>query len=1079
MHNQFTLATLFAPVMSKRWKDISSFFPAMSIRGKVRMKMALLSFFMLFVPVMLSAQTVVTGNVIDESGLPVIGANVVIKGTTTGVITDFDGNFSIQVSNLKTSVIQVSFVGYTPKEIKLNGKTSIKVILSEDSEMFDEVTVVAYGTQKKETLTGAISSIKTDELLASPNASVANSLAGKITGLSSVQGSGQPGAEDPTIFIRGVGSLTEGGAAPLVLVDGVERSFFQMDPNEIESISVLKDASATAVFGVRGANGVILVTTRRGEEGKTKISVSSSVGIQQIAQWVEPADSYTYASTYNEMTANDMPGSQPFSNYTLDRFRLGDNPIMYPNVNWYDYMVKDAAVQTQHNLNISGGTDRLRYFISLGYLYQDGLMEDFGKDNGYKYNRYNYRTNLDYDVSKSTTLKIGIGGVVGDRREPTDSRFWESLSISQPFSSPGLVDGVPMSSYTSRFYSSIKSENPFTRIYDKGSKNILNNTMNLDLHLTQKLDFITKGLSVEVKGAYNTGYTYTKTREKDREIYTPKFQSELENSTLIPGDDGYNYEVGYEISGQNGKPNLKEGTSRSRDWYFEASIRYVRKFGNHNVSALVLYNQNKKYYPKQYEYLPTAYVGLVGRVTYDFKSRYLAEFNIGYNGSENFAPDKRFGTFPAFSAGWVITEEPFMKNQKVFDFLKVRASVGLVGNDNMSNNRYLYLPDSYKVDLTDKETGSWKEYQYGYNFGFNNFTWLPGAYEQRLGNENVTWETALKQNYGIDMVFLDNRLKLTAEFFMEHRKDILISRQTVPLYTALSKSLLPVVNMGEVDNKGYELELSWNDAIGNDFRYNINANMSYSRNKIIFQDEVEPNEPYLWRTGREVGAIFGYVCEGFYSNSDFVEENGVLSLKPGLPKPQALVYPGDAKYSDLNGDGVIDPDDQCQIGFPDRPNYTFGFNVGASYKGFFFSMNWTGTAERSVELPHMFRKPFNGEDRGLMQYQVDGRWTPETAETAKYPRFSKNSLPHNSMTSTLWVEDGSFFKLKDLSIGYNFIGNPVLKKIGISQLGIKLTGYNLLTISKFDIMDPEFVVGWESTKYPVTRIYNLGLNITF
>lgn len=1051
-----------------------------SLKKNLRLRIAWLSFFLLFIQVALSAQTVVNGNVSDETGIPVIGANVLVKGTTVGVITDIDGNFIIQVQDIKNSILQISFVGYAQQEIKINGRTNIKVVLSEDSEMLEEVTIVAYGAQKKETLTGAISSVKTEELLTSPNASVANSLTGKITGLSSFQGSGQPGAEDASIYIRGVGSLTEGGATPLILVDGVERGFYQMDPNEIESVTVLKDASATAVFGVRGANGVILVTTRRGEEGKTKIAVSSSVGIQQVASWIAPADSYTYANMYNEMSLNDNPELKelPFNNYTLERFRLGDSPIMYPDMNWYDYMVKDAAVQTQHNLNISGGTDRLRYFISLGYLYQDGLMKDFGKGNGYSYNRYNYRTNLDFDISKTTTLKMGIGGIVGDRQEPSNTRFWENLSISQPFAGPGLVNGIPMTSDVTRYYSSIKPTDPFILIYDKGYSSILNNTMNLDLHLVQKLDFITKGLSVEVKGAYNTGYTYTKSKKGNIETWTPKFQSELDKSGLMPGDEGYNYEIGYQIDGTNSKPTISESTGRSRDWYFEASIRYNRKFGNHNVGGLLLYNQNKKYYPSQLPYLPTAYVGLVGRLTYDYKSKYLAEFNIGYNGSENFAPDKRFGTFPAFSLGWILTEESFMKDQKIFDFLKLRASVGLVGNDNMSNNRYLYLPDTYKVNLNAVESGSWKEPLWGYNFGYENSYWWPGSVEQRLGNKNVTWETSLKQNYGIDMVFLNNRLKVTAEYFMEHRKDILISRKTLPIYTSLSSKLLPVVNMGEVDNKGYELEISWNDKIGNDFRYNINANMSYSKNKIIFQDEVEPNEPYLWRTGKEVGAVFGYVCDGFYGYEDFVNgKDG--ELVEGLAKPQIPVYPGDAKYRDLNNDGVIDPDDMQQIGFPKRPNYTFGFNLGLNYKGFFFNMSWAGTAQRSVVLPSMFREPFMGEARGLMQYQVDGRWTPETAETALYPRFAKSTLEHNSYDSTLWVQDGSYFKLKDLSIGYNFTGYEALKKLGISQLGIKLTGYNLLTLSKFDIMDPEFVVGWENTKYPVTRIYNLGLNITF
>ena len=1026
------------------------------------------------------AQQIVTGNVSDDMG-PVIGANVIVKGSTTGVVTDMEGNFKLSVPNLKTTILKVSFIGYAEMEVPLNGKKHVIVKLKENTKVLDEVTVVAYGVQKKETLTGAVSSVKTEALLASPNASIANSLAGKITGLSSVQSSGQPGAEDPSIFVRGVGSLTESGASPLILVDGVERSFFQMDPNEIENITVLKDASATAVFGVRGANGVVLVTTRRGSDARTKISVSSSVGVQQIANWVDLADSYTYATLFNEQERNDGR-AEIFNSIALEHFRTGDSPIMYPSMDWKEYMTKDFAIQTQHNLNISGGTDRLRYFVSVGYLYQDGLLKEFGTKDGYKYNRYNYRTNLDFNMTKSTILKLGVGGIVGDRQQPTDTNIWKDLAISQPFTGCGLIDGKPIAAQGR--YADIKAINPFNNFYGTGHSNALNNTMNLDLHLVQKLDFLTKGLSVEAKGAYNTGYTYTKTRARTVEIYTPYYESEIDGSGLDYGDPNFNDNIVYRISNQNTKPGFAESTARSRNWYFEASMRYNRKFGNHNVGGLILYNQTKKYYPSQYVYLPTAYVGIAGRLTYDYKSRYMAEFNIGYNGSENFAPDQRFGTFPAFSMGWIVSEEDFMKRQHVIDFLKLRASVGLVGNDNMSGNRYLYLPDSYKVDLQQTGSDSWKDELYAYNFGLDNNSWVYGAHEQRLGNKNVTWETALKQNYGMDLRLFKGHLKTTFEYFLEDRKNILISRNTIPGLTALSSNLLPVVNLGEVKNHGYEIELGWDDKIGNAFHYYVDANVSYSKNKIIFQDEVEPNETYLWRTGRQVGATFGYVAQGLYQMDDFditEDSNGskVYTLKEGLPVPQTPVYPGDVKYEDLNGDKVINPDDQKQIGYSTRPNYTFGLNYGFDFKGFFFSMNWTGTAQRSVALADQFRKPFMGESRGLMLYQIDGHWTEETASTATKPRFSKNSINHNSYTSTMWVKDGSYLKLKNLTFGYNFTKKRLLKKIGISQLGLKFTGYNLLCFDHLKVMDPEFVASFNNTTYPITKVYNIGVNINF
>lgn len=1026
----------------------------------------------------------VQGIVYDESGLEVIGANVRLKDSSIGVITDLDGKFRLSVPNLEKAVLVISFIGYQTQEVALKGKKDVKVTLLEVANELNEVTVVAYGVQKKETLTGAISSVKNEALLRSPNASVANALAGQITGLSSVSTSGQPGAEDPSIYVRGVGSLTEAGSQPLILVDGVERSFFQMDPNEIESVSVLKDASATAVFGVRGANGVVLVTTKRGAEGKAKISLSSSFGLTQPTRLLEMADSYTYALCHNEMKAHD--GKAPsFDDYVLERFRLNDEPIMYPNVNWRNYLLNKTSIQTQHNLNISGGTDRVRYFISLGFLYQNGLFRQFEEldyKNNYTYNCYNYLANLDLDLTKSTVLKLGLGGIVGVTHEPKGAGFG---NLSQPFCSPGVIDGKLIVMNPQKYEGVLMNNNVLKGFYDLGYKDKTANTMNMDLTLIQKLDVITKGLSAEVKGAYNTSYSYSKSRTRSQTIrYEPHYQSELEGyqpgaDHPLSDDPNYNKTVVYRVLNDYATPFLAfdEETTRGRNWYLEASLRYNRKFGNHNVGGLLLYNQSKKYYPVQYSDVPAAYVGLVGRLTYDYKSRYMAEFNFGYNGSENFAPDKRFGAFPAGSIGYIISEEPFMKKQKVVDYLKLRASVGLVGNDNMNNNRFLYLADAYLVDQQGNQT-AWKGYPHGYNFGYNSTYWIPAAIERRLGNRNVTWETALKQNYGIDVYFLKSRLKVTADIFFEDRKDILISRSTIPMISSLTSSILPVVNMGRVKNHGYEVEVKWEDKI-NDFRYWANGNVSYSKNKIIEQDEVEPNEPYLWRTGKSVGAIFGYVSEGFYSDADFKEDG--KTLIDGLPDPKVPVYPGDVKYKDLNGDDVIDTDDQREIGYPIRPSYTFGLNYGVNYKGWFFTMNWLGVTDRSLVLANEFRTPFGnggGQSLGLFSYHVENRWTPETAETATMPRFSENSLSHNSKQSTLWIKDGSYLRLKSVTIGYEFTDVQVLKKIGISKLGLKVSGYNLLTFDKFGIMDPECKPNNQDT-YPITKTYNLGVNITF
>lgn len=564
------------------------------------------------------------------------------------------------------------------------------------------------------------------------------------------------------------------------------------------------------------------------------------------------------------------------------------------------------------------------------------------------------------------------------------------------------------------------------------------------------------------------------------EIYTPFYTSETNNSGLGYEDPMFDKTILYKVKDETKNERLgyeEDNSVRGRDWYLETSLRYNRKFGDHNVGGLILYNQTKKYYPSQWTDVPRGYVGLVGRVTYDYKSRYMAEFNVGYNGSENFALEKRFGTFPAVSLGYILSEESFMKKQKVIDYLKLRASVGLVGNDNMNNNRFLYLADGYLVDQSRNSTEGYgfNDPMFGYNFGYNTSEIIKGAVENRLGNPNVTWEKALKQNYGIDVNFLNNRLRVSTDIFFEKRRDILIQRKTLPVFYALSSSLMPAINYGKVNNKGYEVEVKWNDKV-RDVNYWITGNVSYSKNRIIEQDEVKPNEPYMWKTGKPTGTVFGYVFDRFYREDDFNLDG---KLKDGLAIPSGAVYPGDCKYVDLNNDNVINTDDITDIGYPTRPAYTFGLNYGVDYKGWSFTMNWTGAAQRSLLLAQQYREPFGGGSRGLMQFQVDERWTPETAETATYPRFSMNTLKHNTeQNSSVWIRNGNYLRLKTVQLGYTFNHGVLLKKLGISQLGITLSGYNLLTFDHFKIMDPESNPSWNST-YPVSRIYNLGLNLTF
>lgn len=594
-------------------------------------------------------QQTIKGIVVDASGEPVIGANVVVEGTTMGTITDFEGTFSISVP--KNGKIKISFIGYKDQVLTPQSGKNLRVVLEDDSQMLGEVQVVAYGAQKKVSITGAISSMKGEDLLKTPAASMSNVLSGQITGISSVQYSGEPGADEADLYVRGI--ATWNNAKPLIQVDGVEREFSQIDPNEVESITVLKDASATAVFGVRGANGVILITTKRGAEGKAKISFSTSAGVNLRTKQLEFANSYQYASYYNDLQVNDG-GVPTFTEEQLIKFRDHTDPILYPDINWIDYCMNKAAFQSQHNVNISGGTDRMRYFVSAGMFTQDGMFKQLAASDNFNFNykRYNYRANLDFDATKTTLISVNIGGRIETKRTPESgedqNQLFRKLYWAVPFAGAGIVDGKRVVSNAD--YLPFTGSDGLNSYYGKGFRSTTTNVLNVDLVLDQKLDFITKGLSFKLKGSYNTSYWTQKIASSSMAVYTP-----------VLHDDG---SIGYRKSGSDSQLSYSRnsnGEGKSRDWYMEAALNYSRKFGDHNVTGLVLYNQSKRYYPGgTYDDIPSAYVGFVGRATYDYKTRYMAEFNVGYNGSENFAPGKRYGLFPAGSIGWLSVKSLFL-----------------------------------------------------------------------------------------------------------------------------------------------------------------------------------------------------------------------------------------------------------------------------------------------------------------------------------------------------------------------------------------------------------------------------------
>lgn len=1027
-------------------------------------------------PEMLFAQNIkVEGKVVDEMGEAMIGVSIALKDAGTGTVTNVNGDFTLGDVPLG-STLTFSYLGYKSQVVNVT-KGHIHVKMDPDDQQLEEVVIIAYGTQKKVTITGAISNVNNKELLKSPSASLGNAIAGKLPGVQSVQYSGIPGGDDPVIRVRGIGSFNN--AEPLVLVDGVERSFSQLDPNEVADITILKDASATAVFGVRGANGVILVTTRRGESGKPSVSFSASAGIQQITHFVELTDSYTYAMAYNNAQLGDgtSPDNLKFSPEAVQHFKDRDMLMLYPDTDWLNYIMKDHAWQSQYNANVSGGNDRAKYFISVGMLNQDGLFKTFGTDPeaNFKYKRYNYRANIDLNLTKLSQLSINIGGRVENRNIIGDgeSNLFRYLQYAAPMAGYG-IDSEGRHIVADRSLVGDYDRDGLETFYNLGYTKESKNVLNLDLQYQLKLDFITKGLDFKLKGSYNSDYTQQKNRKNGYGSGVTYM------ATTQPGltDENGNPKVVLIKSGDTYPLPYSEAKWGGRNWYAEASLNYARKFGSHNVGAMVLYNQSKTYYPwdsqgEIYRSIPSGYVGLVGRATYDYATKYMLDINIGYNGSENFAPGKRYGFFPSASVGWIASSEKFWEPlRKVVSYLKIRASLGTVGNDAMGGRRFMYLPGSYKF-IAGGPDGSRNGTA---NFGTNNSNWLPGAYEASSGNPFVTWETAIKQNYGIDLKMLDDKLSINVDVFFENRKDILASNAAIlPSLTGMQSNSL---NFGQVKNHGYEVVLRWEDQIG-DFHYSISPALTYARNKVIEQMEVRQNYEHLYLKGHPVGQPFGYEFFEFYEPGK-TEERYQQKYGTSMPEQGTAIKAGDCVYVDLTGDGKIDTNDVHAIGFTDIPEYNGSLNLNLSYKNFDVSMLWIGATNVSRQLDMYYRPQFGSSNQtALSQWVYDNSWREDNAQSATLPRITFANQAHNIQNSEVWLVDASYIRLKNVEIGYTFRKIPRIPQIG--SLRLYATGYNLLTFSKFKANDPESSGAAYGTfmKYPMTRVYNFGIKVNF
>ena len=1016
----------------------------------------------------------VQGLVTDKQNEPLIGVTVQIQNKSKGTVTDADGNYVLP-GVPKGSTLVFTYVGYKPQQVKVMSSTH-NIIMLADNKQLDELVVIGYGQQRKVTLTGSVSNVDGKELLKSPAASLGNALSGKLPGMQSVQYSGVPGGDDPVIRIRGVGTFNS--AEPLVLVDGVERGFSQIDPNEVQDISILKDASATAVFGVRGANGVILVTTRHGQVGKTRITLTASAGLQQISKFLEPASSYEYATAYNHAQTVEGVAEDglKFSQEAIRHWKDMDMPTVYPSTNWFKYLMNDHAWQEQYNVNVTGGTERVRYFVSVGMLDQNGLFKTFnqGKDANFKYRRYNFRTNLDIDFSRWNTLSIGIGGRIGRRNSIGNGEYNGQSGL---FGVEGLLNnGTPMSGYgldsqgrriisDPDLVGAVGSDG-LGLIYQHGYTIQRENVVNLDLQYKLKLDFITKGLDFRIKGSYNSDYTQQKARTTGDGI---KYKA-----TIAEGEyeaDG-SPKIVYVRQGDTWPLGYSEAKWGGRNWYAESSLNYARKFGDHNVTALVLYNESKNYYPGGiYNSIPRGYVGMVARATYDYQTKYLLDLNMGYNGSENFAKGKRFGFFPSASVGWIASSEKFWKPiSKIVTYLKIRGSIGKVGND-QGVGRFLYLPGTWQ--FYDNNGGAWWTNDRTGNFGTANGTFMPGARESSNGNPDVTWETAVKQNYGFDARFLNDRLSLGIDLYWEDRKNILVSNETT---VAGISALKPnSINYGRVKNHGYEITLRWADKIGQ-VDYSISPAVAYSRNKVVEMAEVKKEFNHMYHRGHPVGQPFGYEFFEFYVPGK-TEEHYKAQYGTDMPDQQITLRPGDCVFVDLTGDGKVDANDVHAIGYSDIPEYTGSVNATLNWKGLDFSMTWVGAAHVNRQLSSFYTPAFGtGNQSMLNKWVYDNSWT-EDNPNAILPRISleKSAREHNGALSAPWMVDASYIRLKNLEIGYSF-HIPGLK---INSIRVYANGYNLLTFTSFKANDPEAQAGYGSTRYPMTRVYNFGMNINF
>lgn len=1010
--------------------------------------------------------TVVTG----DTNEPAVGATVYLRNSTTGTITDTDGKFSITVEGLG-GVLDFSYIGYKSQEVALVGQTSINVTLQPDNEVLDEVVVVGYGSQRKESVVGAISTLDVTKLIV-PTSNLSTALAGQLSGIVAMSRSGEPGKNSAADFyIRGVSSFT-GNTSPLVLVDGVERDLDLVDTEDIASFSILKDASASAVYGVRGANGVILITTKKGAVGKPQVNVRTEFGFTQPTKKPKMVNSAQWAELYNEAYSTNY-----YSAEDIEMYRSGADPDLYPNVDWFDTMFNNMAANQRVNLNITGGSDIVRYYVAGSFYNESSIYKNagniYGYDSSIRYNKFNFRANVDLNLTKSTVINLNLANIYEKSFGPgfgdTDSDIWSYLFMTSPNAFPvEYSDGRLSGPSTDSGY------NPWNMLVHSGYREQFWNSAQSLIGVTQDIGALwepLKGLTANIKFSWDAWNTTLQRRSKSPTFYHARGRAE--DGSLIYDDDNGD---GIWEPVHTGDETLTYGIGRSGTMtrYVEGSLTYNRLFGEHRVGALFLYN-HKIYTDTQAgsssASLPYKDQGIAGRLTYAFRDTYFLEVNMGYNGSENFARGHRFGFFPAVALGWMMSSEKwFEPATKVIDMLKWKASYGKVGNDDIGGTRrWVYEP-------TIVTGGSWSYGQSGNQGG-------SGIRVGEVENLEASWEEALKLNAGVEFS-LFNKVRVQADYFREERQGIFLKRAGLPAIVGVST--VPYVNIGETLNQGFDATVEYMHKVNDDLFITARGNFTFNRNKLINNDEPDWEYRYQNRIGKPFGSggstqPFGLIALGLFENEEEIANSPVQNF--------GEYRVGDIKYQDVNGDGIVDEQDAVAIGYTNLPEITYGFGATAQWKGWDFNLFFQGVARTSFFLSgSSIRSPFStgNMERAAINEDVYGNvWmstnTAEQNAGVTYPRLSAGSggagSTNNNRASTWWLRDGSFLRLKSMEIGYS-LPQHILQKSFIKSLRFYISGNNLLCFSPFKLWDPEKGTS-DGSGYPLNRTFSIGFNANF